>query len=422
MQARTLVFSLLLLSTPALAQPRAPRMTVEGLKEPGAHLTDLGGHDVSAELQPRREGDTVSVSLAHPGPFIVKSREVGHVAADGSHKLTLPGGVVMPLVAAADGSGHPPSMTWFRPTLLPSPMPAVWDESSGEYVTRLTFGLERKSDAPVTLALEQPVMFKLGYEGLTARDLEPVVIDGSGLDHEKTIELRFLPRTPHPTLLVRSSITDTNVELQALPRLELRPVQAKILGFGLGLTDILVEQVQPDGERLPATREVMVGLEINGRATPEPREVTFKAGAADALFKLRSAGLGPVTVRASANGIGGRTSIDQQFPYGPLVSALLGGTLGGLCRRFVRGARRKSSPRLVVEGLLVGSIAFVAGVLGVGYLGLPAAVVATEAGAFLTGALTGFGGVTGLEMMTKKLRPPDDRGGEAGNGPVAATS
>ena len=39
-------------------------------------------------------------------------------------------------------------MIWFRPTLLASPMPAVWDEVTRQYVTRLTFGIERKSDAP----------------------------------------------------------------------------------------------------------------------------------------------------------------------------------------------------------------------------------------------------------------------------------
>jgi hypothetical protein len=39
-------------------------------------------------------------------------------------------------------------------------------------------------------------------------------------------------------------------------------------------------------------------------------------------------------------------------------------------------------------------------VLGVGYLHLPAALAATEAGAFLTGALCGFAGVVVLSKLS----------------------
>jgi hypothetical protein len=420
---RFVLLAITLAAATAGAQPRAPRrLTLEGLHAAPAEvkLTDLKGNDLSGELQPRAEGAALSVSLARPGPFIAKPSAVKQVALTRSERVTLPGGVVMPLVAAPDGS-TPAKMTWFRPTLLPSPMPAVWDEATREYVTRLTFGIERKSDAPVTLILDQPVIFKLGYQGLTARELPPVIIDGAGLEHEKTVELRFQARTPHPTLLVRSSITDTNVELQALPRLELRPVEAKILGFGLGAADVLIEHVQPYGERLPAAADMIVGIEVSGRAIPDPRQPSFKAGTADTMVRLRSAGLGAVTVRATADGVSGRTSIDQQFPASPLISALLGGMLGSLARRFVKRARPRRPVRQVLEGLLVATIAFVAGVLGVGYLGLPAAVVSTEAGAFLTGALTGFAGVMALEMLTRKLLPRD-RDDQDHDGKVAAAT
>jgi hypothetical protein len=432
MLARPLfLFAALLAAAPALAQPgrrgrpapSPPRLQVEGLRDAPAdvRLTDLQGNDVSARLQPQAEAGTLSVSLASPEPFIAKSNAVKQVTVSRPVKVTLPGGVVMPLVAAPDGD-QAPKMTWFRPTLLPSPMPAVWDEVAREYVTHLTFGIERNAGAPATLTLDQPVIFKLGYEGLTARDISAVVIDGSGLEHEKTIELRFLPRTPHPTLLVRSSITDTNVELQALPRLELMPAESKILGFGLGAADVLIEFVQPYGERRPATTDLVVGLEVSGRAIPEPRETTFKAGAADAMVRLRSAGLGPITVRATADGASGRTTVDQQFPASPLISALVGGALGGLARRFAKRARRKKSARQIAEGVVVASIAFVAGVLGVGYLRMPAAVVSTEAGAFLTGALAGFAGVMALETISRKLLPGDRDDGDGDGGKIATTS
>jgi hypothetical protein len=147
----------------------------------------------------------------------------------------------------------------------------------------------------------------------------------------------------------------------------------------------LIEHVQPYGERLPAAADLVVGIEVSGRVIPDPRQPAFNAGTADTMVRLRSAGLGAVTVRGTADGVSARTSIDQQFPASPLISALLGGTLGSLARRFVKRARRRRPLRQVVEGLLVATIAFVAGVLGVGYLGLPAAVASTEAGAFLTG-------------------------------------
>jgi len=58
--------------------------------------------------------------------------------------------------------------------------------------------------------------------------------------------------------------------------------------------------------------------------------------------------------------------------------------------------------RRVFEGVIAGLVAFVAGVLGVGYLHLPPPIVATEAGAFLVSALAGFAGVSVLETLGAK--------------------
>jgi hypothetical protein len=66
----------------------------------------------------------------------------------------------------------------------------------------------------------------------------------------------------------------------------------------------------------------------------------------------------------------------------------------------MKRARRHLAMRRATEGVVVGLIAFVAGVLGVGYLKLPPAIIATEAGAFLVAALAGFVGVTLLERMS----------------------
>lgn len=86
-----------------------------------------------------------------------------------------------------------------------------------------------------------------------------------------------------------------------------------------------------------------------------------------------------------------------------MLAALIGGALGGYSRRFSKQATSASSGARIAEGLAVAVIAYVAGVLGVGYLALPVFVVSTEAGAFLTGALTGFVGVTVIEALSKRL-------------------
>ena len=88
-----------------------------------------------------------------------------------------------------------------------------------------------------------------------------------------------------------------------------------------------------------------------------------------------------------------------------MLAALIGGAVGGFSRRFSRNASGGTGLARIAEGLAVAIIAYVAGVLGVGYLGLPVAVVSTEAGAFLTGALTGFAGVTVIELLSKRLAP-----------------
>ena len=107
--------------------------------------------------------------------------------------------------------------------------------------------------------------------------------------------------------------------------------------------------------------------------------------------------------------IGGQTAtavVRQHFPYGPLVAALLGGLLGGFARRWVKGARRDANARHLAEGAVVALVAFIAAVLGVGYLDLPQAIAATEAGAFLTGALCGFAGVVVLSKLSRTKAEP----------------
>ncbi len=176
-------------------------------------------------------------------------------------------------------------------------------------------------------------------------------------------------------------------------------------GFGLGTVAVDVVHLLPHGVPAPVGEDTPVSLEIDGFARPEQDRLVIAAGRSRGHFTLRSAGLGPVTVSATARGLEDRRTIEQTFPVTPLIAVLLGGALGGYSRRFQKGAPDAAAHMRVVEGTAVALVAYVAVVVGVGTIAIPAAVAATEAGAFLTGALAGFAGVVVIERLSRRLGP-----------------
>jgi hypothetical protein len=391
----------------AATDARRKRVVIEGLTQPAAELriSDFAGKDLTAELKPEGGAGRVAVTLGEARQFVVKPKEIATLVAARSEKMVLPGGVVVPLMQGEAGAEA--KSAWFRLTFEASPLPAAWDAQLTGYITRLTFGLRRPPNLPESVAPAAPVIVKLGFEGMTADEVPPLTIEAPGLENEKTVELRFQPRTANPRVLVRSTISDVNLELKALARLDVRPMQREMLGFGLETVDVVVTNVLAHGEPQAVEGLVPLVIETSGRARAEPANAAFGAGEAIARFRLRSAGIGPVTIVTSGNGLMGSAEIQQRFPTGPLLATLIGAALGGFARRFVKGARKKQAARRVIEGTVVGVVAFVAAVLGVGYLELPPAIVATEAGAFLVGALAGFAGVTVFERLAKRNAPAE---------------
>jgi hypothetical protein len=394
---------------PAALADAATRLTprraiVEGVAEPAQNLriTDLHGRDISAQVAAKTEDGKLTLNLAQPSAVVLKSKTIEKIRAPRTGKIVLPGGAVVPMTGSTATPNVADKAIWFRITLGASPTPAPWDDKVGSYVTHLTFGLKKPDGAPPTVSLDQPVIIKLAYKGLIAPETAMISLDGPGLENEKTVPLRFTPQSENPTVLVRSSISDVDLELEALPRLALFAERDEMLGLGLDVATITLTTVQPDGRSAPVERATPVNVTIEGGARLEPSAVSIAAGEASSRFVVRSSGLGAITIRANAEGMVGAVAIDQTFPTGPLVAALIGGALGGFARRFMKGARRKADKRRVIEGVVVSLIVFVAGILGVGYLSLPSALVATEAGAFLTGALGGFAGVTVLEVLSKR--------------------
>lgn len=410
---RTIIFlSLLTVAAGASAPPSSADerllldwdQAVERLR-----VTDLQGREITELAQPRQEQGRISVAVPESRAFVIKGDEIETRRVTSDQPLILPNGMVIPLPSpdteTADRAADEPSpltAAWLRLTLAASPIPAVWNPLSGAYHTELSFGLQPSEERLITgLELEHPVEVRIRLRGLTIQDtLPPLRIDGPGLAHEQTLRLSFLPSTPNPTLEVRSTISDVNLELEVLPRLELRPASRRVLGLGLESVEVTLVRVAPHGMPLPTEQHTDVVLTLDGGGRIETGAVHFAPGQATSSFSLRSSGLAPINVSAFTGSLSSETVIQQQFPWGPILAALFGGALGGYGRRFIKGARQALTRRRLVEGLLVASIAYVAGVLGVGYLGLPGAAVATEAGAFLTGALTGFIGVNVLETLS----------------------
>ncbi|MCC5859313.1 MAG: hypothetical protein JJT90_14230 [Ectothiorhodospiraceae bacterium] len=361
-------------------------------------VTDLDGGELAPDVDVQVDQGRLTLATPETDPrqFVIRPRETSALQLP-AERTVLPGGVVD--LARADDPGD-----WFRPTLLASPLPVAWDHGLRLYSTRIFLGLRGGGDQDDG-ELERPVTVRFGFRGMAAAPLPDVTLKRAGIEHEQVIDLHFLPTTRHPVLELRSALGDADLEIDVLHRLELVPLQGSIPGFGLGTANVEVLHLEPHGAPAPVDRDTPVSLAIDGPGTVEPLRLVIPAGASSARFSLRASGLDDVIITAHAAGFSDSRTVHQHLPLLPLAAALVGGGLGGYSRRFSGGKPRFPVGARVLEGLLVALVAYVAAVLGVGHLGLPPAVAATEAGAFLVGAASGFAGVVVIEMLSKRLLP-----------------
>ena len=326
--ARSLVCSLLFVLTAGLVIAQTPpatiaspglknaaarnvprRAVVEGLTEQlqNLRITDLGGRDILTEVEPKSEGGKITLNLAEPRAVVLKSKNIVTLKIPESGRMVLPGGAVAPLTGASTADLG--KAVWFRLTLAASPVPAPWEPQSNGYVTRLTFGLKRPDGAPATLKLDQPVIVKLGYQGLVASETPMISIDAPGIENEKTISLLFTPQSPRPILLVRSTLSDVNLELSALPRLWIQPDRDSFLGLGLDVINVTIANVHPDGTDAPVDRDTPVAVTVEGGPRVQPDSIVLHKGDASTRLTLRSSGLKKVIVHANANGVVGTVTL-----------------------------------------------------------------------------------------------------------------
>jgi hypothetical protein len=268
----------------------------------------------------------------------------------------------------------------------------------------------RNGDEQIGGPLGTTASVKISAVGISGVDPSELIIDQLGIGGEKQLRLTFATTdAPDPRLIVRSALAgEQPFALDVRPRVEITPRRTPLLGLGLGDTPVSVECVEAFGAALPLAAPAQIIIQCRGGRDSGAESLQVSDSARRAQFMFRSSWLGPAqivaTARTATQQLMGSVTIEQQMPWAQFILALAGGALGGFARRFVKGARRKMTGRRVFEGLIVGFVAFVAGVLGIGFLGLPAEIIATVAGAFLTGAAAGFAGVTVLEALTQKSR------------------
>ncbi len=364
--------------------------------------TDLAGRNIPVRMTDGR----VSVD-PEPGQWVVVKPEET-VAVEMSEGLQWLPGVCIP---PTDG-GTAAEANTLRSYAKFAIAPVVWDTAVDAYRMVASIGVAKNGDPSATGGLGTQALVKLAFEGVPVDPTE-FRLETAGFDGERTVEFTF-PRTQiaAPRMIVRTNVAgEQPFVMDVRPRVEVTARKDPILGLGLEETTVVVECVQASGALLAVAGDVPVVISCSGGQDSDADALRVSSQRAQGEFRIRSVGLGAIKVFASARlpteELIGSATVQTTLPWAQFVAALAGGALGGFARRFMKGARKAKTPTRVLEGVVVATIAYVAGVLGVGFLQLPSAIVATVAGAFLTGALTGFAGVMVIEQLTKKARPAE---------------
>lgn len=363
----------------------------------GFVATDLAGNAVALETL---AGSTVAVAPGADQWVVVRPLNVTAQSMQRGVQW-LPGVCIAPATNAGEGKDVFSSYADF------ATVPVVWDTTVDAYRIQGAVGVARNGDLAQGGALGRVAKVKVQFVGVSSAGPVEIEVRDLGLGGEREFASVFhRTDTPKPTLLVRSNLgAEQPYVLDVRSRVELTPARNPMLGLGLEAIEIAVECVESHGALVALPGVSPITLRCSSGSAEDAERLAVSPSEPRASFRFRSTWLGPARIVAVTRNAGGEIvgsiQIQQTMPWPQLIAALAGGALGGFARRFVRGARRRSASRRVVEGLLVGLVSFVAGVLGVGWLDLPPVIVSTVAGAFLTAVLAGFAGVVVLERLTQ---------------------
>ncbi|BET69126.1 hypothetical protein ASA1KI_40440 [Opitutales bacterium ASA1] len=368
--------------------------------------TDLAG----MEIPSRRATDgTVSVDPT-PGQWVVLKPSEAVPLQMKKGVQWLPGVVVPPRANDDGGRTVAEALGSYAEFAI---VPIVWDVSIDAYRLVGRVGVARNGDRTLGGELGARAIVRLAFDGLAAEPAE-YTIEDAGAEGERPMEVVFTGTLKaQARLIVRSNLAaDQPFLMDVRPRIDVKARNNPILGLGLEETIVVVQCVEAHGAALALPGDVPVEVETSGGRDQDASAMRVSQADPRREFRVRSVGFEPIKVAATARlpteAIVGSVTIRTTMPWVQLAAALLGGALGGFARRFVKGARRNRTGVWMLEGLVVALVAFVAGVLGVGFVGLPSFIVATVAGAFLTGTIGGFLGVTVIEKITSRVSPAQD--------------
>ena len=179
------------------------------------------------------------------------------------------------------------------------------------------------------------------------------------------------------------------------PRLEVGAARPVIHGFGMESVEITLRAV---GLRRPAGRIVTVSSD---RGSISPVRVPLD-DQGTGVTTLRSVSVGNAVVAASSPPLVPASSAPVRFawPFAPLLTAIVGGTIGAYIARVQRGRirSRRALRSVLLVGLLTGIVVVVLYAVGVNVLPISPTATAGEA---LTFALSAVGGYLGLRIPSQ---------------------
>ncbi len=185
-------------------------------------------------------------------------------------------------------------------------------------------------------------------------------------------------------------LSGTAVWLPVEPALVIETPPRALQGLGIESAPVTVSI---RGGRL--TRPVTVSFDTD-KGSFEPAVVTLDPDRPLAEVRVRSAGIGPASIRAFAPGLGeDRVAFSYTWPVPFLLAALLGGVLGGLAAALSGGDKGRAARDAVVRGLVLGLLAAVVYyAVGVSLLQVDVGVQRfNEAAVFAFAALAGLLGL-----------------------------
>jgi hypothetical protein len=174
------------------------------------------------------------------------------------------------------------------------------------------------------------------------------------------------------------------------PALEVDVNPSRIPGFGLAVADVVVRA------RGAAARGVKSALVSHDRGSLERTQQVVLDGEGVGIARLRSAGVGTASVRVTGVTYeAAEKQVQFHWPIAFVVSAMLGGLVGGFIKYAMAKTARRRAVLVIVRSTLIGVLVAVAAAVGINLLGIELPSGYGEALVFVIAAL---GALKGIRM------------------------